>query len=336
MRTMALLAFLAPAITASAVETEGQRFADAPRPVSRPIPVIFDTDMESDVDDVGALALLHALADLGEAEILAVTVCAGNPWSPLCADRLNHYYGRGEVPVGTVKGRSVRRDSRYTSQIAEEFPGRLAIPDEVPDALDILRRALAAQPDGSVVVVSVGYLTNLRDLLVTGADEHSDLDGRKLVARKVRLWACMGGHFPSGREFNIFQDTEASREALAGWPTEIVFSGWEVGLAETGGPLRELPATSPVRRAYELYRRIPHKSWDLMTVLYAVRGIDRDRAGGYWDLSPRGRMVLAENGANTWQTDPGGNQRYKLLQDGQRAAKLVAEIDDLLMRPPGP
>jgi hypothetical protein len=30
--------------------------------------VIFDTDMNGDCDDTGALALLHALQDLGEAK----------------------------------------------------------------------------------------------------------------------------------------------------------------------------------------------------------------------------------------------------------------------------
>ncbi|HEY3369613.1 MAG TPA: hypothetical protein VGK10_02120, partial [Prolixibacteraceae bacterium] len=36
-----------------------------------PVPVIFDTDIAPDYDDVGALAILHAFADKGEAIILA-------------------------------------------------------------------------------------------------------------------------------------------------------------------------------------------------------------------------------------------------------------------------
>ncbi len=39
-----------------------------------PVPVIFDTDFGPDVDDVGALAILHAMADRGETEILGVMV----------------------------------------------------------------------------------------------------------------------------------------------------------------------------------------------------------------------------------------------------------------------
>ena len=46
-----------------------------------PVKVIFDTDMDSDCDDVGALAMLHVLADAGEAEILATMISSPNPWS---------------------------------------------------------------------------------------------------------------------------------------------------------------------------------------------------------------------------------------------------------------
>ena len=35
-------------------------------------PVIFDTDVGSDVDDVLALAMLHALTDRGECELIGV------------------------------------------------------------------------------------------------------------------------------------------------------------------------------------------------------------------------------------------------------------------------
>lgn len=38
---------------------------------NRPVNLIFDTDMAPDYDDVGALAMLHAMADLGEVNILA-------------------------------------------------------------------------------------------------------------------------------------------------------------------------------------------------------------------------------------------------------------------------
>ena len=37
-----------------------------------PVDILLDTDMSVDVDDVGALCLAHALADLGEINIIAI------------------------------------------------------------------------------------------------------------------------------------------------------------------------------------------------------------------------------------------------------------------------
>ncbi|RKY61051.1 MAG: hypothetical protein DRP96_04290, partial [Candidatus Neomarinimicrobiota bacterium] len=47
--------------------------------------VIFDTDIGPDWDDVGATAVLHTLANQGEAEILAMMVSSGGHsaiWGP--------------------------------------------------------------------------------------------------------------------------------------------------------------------------------------------------------------------------------------------------------------
>ena len=54
-----------------------------------PVNIIYDTDMASDVDDVGALALLHALADIGEAEILAAMVSSQNEYVVPCLNAIN-------------------------------------------------------------------------------------------------------------------------------------------------------------------------------------------------------------------------------------------------------
>ena len=91
----------------------------------RPVPVIFDTDIQGDADDVGAVAVLHALADREEADILAMGVSCKNPWSPLCLDALNTYYGRPEIPIGVVKGPAFYKPSPYAKNVAEEFPHRL-------------------------------------------------------------------------------------------------------------------------------------------------------------------------------------------------------------------
>lgn len=302
---------------------------------SPPVPIVLDTDMESDVDDVGALAMLHALADWGEAEILGVMVSAKNPYAAACANRINTYFGRSEVPIGQLKGEGVDRDSRYARQIAAEFPGDLPSGDEAPDAVALYREILAAQPDGSVVLVTIGYKTNVRDLLASGPCEHSELDGRELAGRKVRIWVCMGGHFPEGREANILWDAQASVEAIDAWPGAIIFNGWEIGRdIYTGGQLAELPHDSPVRRAYQLFNGLqPHRSWDQAALLYAVRGLDGGPAADYWELSPPGRIVIDPgDGRNTWQNDPAGVHRHHIAR---REPDLIAEeIDALMMHQP--
>ena len=65
-----------------------------------PVKVIFDCDMYTDFDDVGALATLHALADAGECEILGTLVCTRGAPSLGMVEILNSYYGRSGLPVG--------------------------------------------------------------------------------------------------------------------------------------------------------------------------------------------------------------------------------------------
>jgi purine nucleosidase len=301
------------------------------------IPLIFDTDMESDVDDVGALAMLHALADQGETVILGVMVSAKNPHSAACADRINSYYGRPDLPIGVLKGPGVDRASRYADHVAREFPGALSSSHDAPDATDLYREILAGQPEKSVVLLTVGYKTNLRNLLHSGPCRHSNLTGEALVNQKVRLWVCMGGQFPEGREANIRWDAAAAAEAIENWPTEIIFSGWEIGRPiMTGGQLGQLPGTSPVRRSYDLFNGLkPHHSWDQAATLFAVRSLDEGPASEYWKLSPPGRIVInPDDGSNTWEEKPDGSHRYKRMN--RDPAMIAEELDALMMHLPIP
>ena len=218
-----------------------------------PVSIIFDTDMMSDVDDVGATAVLHALANRGEAKILAMGVCVKNPATPLCLDALNTYFGRGDIPIGVVKGPAANEPSKYADKIAREFPHRRKSTAKMMDAAELYRCLLAKEPDASVVIVSVGMHSRIYGtLLRSRPDEASPLDGKAApLKKKSAAWVCMGGAFPQGREYNLYSDTQAAIEAVRDWPTLAVFSGFEIGNEiMTGKRLRDLPKTSPVRRAY--------------------------------------------------------------------------------------
>ena len=306
----------------------------------RPIPVILDTDMLGDVDDVGAVAVLHALADAGETRILGTGVSTPDPWSGRCLAALNHYFGRRELPVGLLRGQGYAgKRSRYTRQIAEEFPGGGPLDGTAgpaaPDAFLLYRRLLAAADDTSVVIVSVGYLDNLALLLDSPSDEVSPLSGRDLVARKVRAWVCMGGRFPTGQEAcNFRRSPAAAARVLADWPTEAVFIGGEFGdPIGTGAGLRSLPADSPVRRAFELYNGITDRSsWDQAAVLHAVRGLS-GRLDDCWAVRAGGRVSFdPETSAVSWR--PAADGRHGYLVARRPPEELAAIIEGLMGHQP--
>ena len=303
-------------------------------PVPAPVRLIFDTDIESDFDDVGTVAMLHALADNGEVELLAMGISASNPACVPCLDALNTYYGRPDIPIGVVKRHAAKlRKSAYAAIIAREYPHDLQGPDDVPDAAELYRRVLAGQPDHSVVFATVGYLTNLRNLLETQGDHYSPLNGVELVRRKVRAWVCMGGFIPRGKEHNLKSDAASSAYCFEHWPTRIIFSPFGLGVKVITGPaLRTLPRDNPTRRVYEICKGLKgHASWDQTAALYAVRGLD----GGLsdvWALRNEGSMHMNLDGTNEWRSQP-VKDHYYLVQK-MDPARVSALIDRLMAQPP--
>jgi hypothetical protein len=71
------------------------------------------------------------------------------------------------------------------------YPHRLIDGSMAPEAISLLRETLASEPDGSVVMIEVGYQTNLANLLDSAGDSISPLNGHDLVAKKVRLLSVM-------------------------------------------------------------------------------------------------------------------------------------------------
>src|SRR5436190_19087187 len=118
MKSLLRHSLLVAVLIGGAVELSAQ-------PRGTPDRIIFDTDMETDCDDAGALAVLHSLADNGECEILATVVSVRDPNSAATVDAINTYRGRATLPLGMVKGAGVLEKSSYAKRIAAEFPNRV-------------------------------------------------------------------------------------------------------------------------------------------------------------------------------------------------------------------
>lgn len=347
-RALAALALISASVHADPTSTTSTTPTGYPASKPNGVPrILFDTDMDSDCDDVGALAMLHVMADQGEAEILATVVSAKNPWSAPCVDAVNTWYGRPDLPIGRPKHPgAVNSPSKYAKRIAEEFPHDLKDLAKLPDAVQVYVEVLSKQPDRSVTIVTVGDLTNVAQLLKLPAKDGRP-SGVDLVQAKVKGWVCMGGNFigrPAKDDMklgnnNFSLDAASSLYAVKNWPVDLTFVGREIGSVpsglKAGANLTQLPANHVVRRAYELYFDGTVKNRhlaDQTTVLYAVRGL-RD----YWDLEANGTMDLQPDMKFEWK--PGGRQSYllKRTNDGKPNDRQIEQvIEGLMMHPRRP
>lgn len=317
--------------------------ADAP--IARPVKLIFDTDMGNDIDDALALGVIHALQSRGECELLAVTLSKDNDFAGPFVDLVNTFYGRGNIPIGVVRNGKTPEDSRYLTEPVKamdngqlRYPHDLRSGKEAPEAVGLLRKILAEQPDGSVALCVVGFSTNATRLLDSAPDNISPLTGKELITRKVSVLSMMAGMFSqTGRvkEYNVFIDSPAAAKIFSEWPTPLVASGFEIGLAI------KFPAFNierdfsyvkhhPLKQAYELYQKMPYdrETWDLTSVLWAVRPNH-----GYFGLSPAGQIRVDEKDVTQFDASDNGRQRY-LTVTPEQIARVREALIQLASQPP--
>jgi len=304
-----------------------------------PVAIIFDTDMGPDYDDVGALAILHAMADNGECNILATISSNKHDLTVPVLSVMNTYFNRPNIPVGIVRGNGVNLPCRqkWDSLIVADYPHAIKTGGEDYDALKLYRKILAAQPDKSVTIVTVGFLTNMANLIQSKPDEFSSLNGKELVKRKVKLLvsmaACFNNEMGDFKEFNLMKDAASSKIAYDNWPTPIIFSGFEIGAKiHTGLPITKSDIkNSPVKDVFA--RSIPldkndangRMSWDETAALVAVRGYKK-----YFDVA-KGKIIVNEDGSNNWNKN-GTRDKYLVLK--MSVFQLEDIINGLMMQQP--
>jgi len=293
-----------------------------------PVPVIFDSDMGPDYDDVGAITLLHAFADSGYAKILATVASTKYEGVAAVFNVFNTWFRRPDMLIGVPKGSALglKDWQHWTDTVIKNYPHRIKMNDEVPDAITVYRKVLASQPDKSVTIITVGFVTNLAGLLQSSPDQYSELSGLQLVDKKVGQLVCMAGRFPQGGEFNLDRDPASSAAVFANWPTPVLFSGFEIGhRIRTGLPLihNDQIRNSPVKDVFRIcipkdpQDSLGRMSWDETTVLTAILG-----AKPYFGLE-RGRIMI-EGGNSAWKNDKNGSRYYliKAMPYDQIAAIL--------------
>ena len=347
-----------------------------PVQATEPVQVIFDTDITGDVDDVLALAMLHTLSDRRECDLLAVTVSKINPLTGPFTDAVNTFYGRPDIPIGVTRN-AQQRESKYLHLVLKKknsvlkkknsvlkkknsvlkkknsvlknkddqflYPHDVTSNADLPDAVLLLRKTLAASADHCVVIIQVGLASNLADLLDSKPDKFSSLSGIELVRRKVRLVSVMAGNFKpvNGNkhflEANVRNGIIAMQRFAKQWPEEvpIIWSGFEIGIG-VRYPRQSIAKDFHycqhhiVSESYLLHSGPNHDRpcWDLTSVLYAVRP-----TRGYFNLSETGLVRVEDDGYLF--IEPGKSKRDRFLKMNPKQTIRVSEaLQFLVTQPP--
>jgi inosine-uridine nucleoside N-ribohydrolase len=292
--------------------------------------LILETDMGNDVDDALALDMLYKYIESGRVDLLGVMINKNNKYAAEFIDIMGTWYGHSNVPVGVVKnGIADEQDAVNYAQVVSEmknggkplFEHTWKDYELLPEAARLYREILAKQPDSSVTIVSVGFFVNLAQLLETKSDEFSSLNGRDLVARKVKLLTVMAGSFGENAiaSYNIRKDIQSADKVFSEWPTRIVASPAEVGIQI------KYPGASiltdfcwakkhPLVEAYMAYLPMPYDrpTWDLTNVLYAV-----ESENPHMEESAPGKIVVDCNGFTHFNEENDGKHSYLLVSKNE-------------------
>ncbi|KAJ6223171.1 hypothetical protein RDWZM_001716 [Blomia tropicalis] len=302
--------------------------------------IIVDTDIGAWPDDAGSLAMLHKWADNGLLEIQAIM--ANNAYEGIVPviDAMNHFYGRPEIPIGVTKdpnATSFTGDLHWQEWLLANFRHpKYQNNSQAPDSIQLYRKLLSKASNGSIKLLSIGYLTNLANLLETSGDEFSPLTGKELIQAKVSHTFVMGGIFPTGEpETNIAGDAKSSVKSLPHWPTPVIYSGFEVGdFVPCGRKLlnpttnRSIDQLSPIGKFIELFtlKYGVEGCYDELATLIAVKGYEN-----YFELVP-GRIMILENGTNYWINDKSAPPQW-YTKPKVSSQTLLDVIDPLFILP---
>ncbi|HUX56924.1 MAG TPA: hypothetical protein VMV77_08125 [Bacteroidales bacterium] len=315
---------------------------------TEPLRVIFDTDIGGDNDDASATAILHALADSGKVDILAMGVVSAYPYAAACLDAINTYYGRGTIPIGVIKTKPASfyqsqstSVTNYSQPVAEKCPYDIEPESQIPDVVQVYRKILASQPNGKVTMIAVGMMDNLVNLINSNPDEYSKLTGYELVKCKVSVLFVMAPYFNEQNEYqrayNFTTSPGSAVELVKKWPTKIKFGEGNLGHEHfIGSWLRKTPAENPVRVAFEAWSKLRLDSTavardrhcaDPTTVIYAVYGLKY-----FNEVGPGACDIRQEDGSTRWDSITNRQNYYNTQKLPIDELELI--MNRLLIQPP--
>lgn len=263
--------------------------------------IILDTDLGTDCDDAGAIAMLINMASEGKAEILGMTHCASELSGVIAVKAICDWYGAENMPIGRLTRYSFlegEKYQRFTGEVSREYEKVNGTP-EFEDSVKLMRRLLAE--NSGVTLVTIGMLNNIADLLKSEPDEISSKSGKELVESSVKCLYSMGGNFVDKNycEYNIKADAQSAIYVAENFPAPIVYAGFELGCEiKTGINLKNVPENHPVRRIYDVIGGLG-MSWDLIATYCAAEQdnkLFRKSTGQTITFDGHGKTIVKEGG----------------------------------------
>ncbi len=319
--------------------------------LSQPVPIIFDTDMGSDCDDVGALALLNVYADQGKAEISGCIYSSGKvPYGAGIIDAINTCFGRPDIPIGADHRMEFGdpKDKMTAEKLAKDtaaFHNTIIHNHDAQEQTTLNRRLLTRSPDNSITYITVGHTKGLYELMQSLPDDISPLSGYELVAKKVKRWVAMGapnarneeGHFVKDWNFSFNKTAPYTKYLVDSFPKPTVFIACGKDIL-TGKSLKETPPGNIVRTAYRdwlwnVFQKTlddQRPSWDLIAVYYAVEGL-----GAYLQDVGNGKLLFdVEKGSKWVETEKPGNHRFIIVKEGKKE-EFSEYLNTMIAQNPG-
>ena len=304
--------------------------------------IILDTDIGSSTDDLFAMEMLYEYQRQGRCTLLGIIVDRQGQEYAALADVMNTYFGYPDLPIALIRqgipNPKIWIDYKdlpnYTHPDGTPmFSRTLTDYSTLPDGWQLYRQLLAAQPDHSVTICSNGFVCALTQLIQSGPDTHSPLNGVELVRHKVKCIYMMGGVFGDAVEpieYNFAQGVEHAQTFFNLWPdnVDIIMSPGEVGDGVEYKPeqvIADIDWTDahPIKQVYMRCNcNTGQKMWDVLPTINAVEGNDQ------FPLSERGLVTVSSKGETFFTSLTTGNIRYQLLNDATWAATLLGKIRD--------
>jgi inosine-uridine nucleoside N-ribohydrolase len=230
--------------------------ADADKAVKKPIPILLDTDIGTDVDDAFALALILASPEL---DLLGVTTVGSEARTrALIVCRFLAAVGGREVPVAAgatpQPAEDIEKQGRY---VKAEGDGRPRMFQPVKEAaVEFLHRKLKARR-GELTLVTIGPLTNIARLI----REHPECKPwiKRIVMMGGSVRAGYKGKAPPETEWNIRCDIPAAQAVFAAGIPLVVAPLDATTMLKLEEPLRrrlfqtKTPVTEQLQVLYQLW-----------------------------------------------------------------------------------